>query len=126
MDNGKSRIKELIPYWEEEKIYDVDNKKRIRYHELMNIILEIEGIGQIFTLNNKFILQIEDKVRMFSNKNIPDAERLFDIVKKDLSKRGVNNFIFVKDISTPQRSRLYRMLEGMGYKRTELFRQYSY
>ena len=28
------RMKELIPYWEEEKVYDHDNKKRIRYQRL--------------------------------------------------------------------------------------------
>ena len=126
LDNGKSRIKELIPYWDEEKIYDFDTKKRIRYHEMMEIIIKVEDIGQIFTLNNKLFLQVEDKIRMFGNKNIPDADRLFEIVKKDLTKRGRGNFIFVKDISTHQRSMLYGMLEKMGYKRTELFRHYSY
>jgi len=126
MVDDKFRIKELIPYWEEEKIYDFDTKKRIRYYEMMNIILNVEDIAQIFTLNNKVFLQVEDRVRMFGNKNINDANRLFDIVKDDLLKRGVGNFIFVKDISRHQRTQLYDILEGMGYKRTELFRHYSY
>jgi len=126
LEDGKFRIKELVPYWEEEKIYDFDTKKRIRYHEMINIILEVEEIGQIFTLNNKLFLQVEDKIRMFGNKNVRDADRLFEIVKKDLIKRGKGNFIFVKDITTPQRSLLYKMLEEKGYKRTELFRHYSY
>jgi len=126
MVDDKFRIKELIPYWEEEKIYDFDAKKRIRYYEMMNIILNVEDIAQIFTLNNKVFLQVEDRVRMFGNKNINDANRLFDIVKDDLLKRGVGNFIFVKDISRHQRTQLYDILEGMGYKRSELFRHYSY
>lgn len=126
LDDGKSRIKELVPYWEEEKIYDFDTKKRIRYHEMMKIILKVEEISQIFMLNNKIFLQVEDEIRMFGNKNIPDADRLFEIVKKDLTKRGRSNFIFVKDIATSQRSLLYEMLEKKGYKRTELFRHYSY
>ena len=124
--DGKFRIKELTPYWDEEKIYNFDTKKRIRYHEMMDIILKVEDVAQIFTLNNKLFLQVEDKIQMFGNKNIRDADRLFEIVKKDLTKRGVGNFIFVKDISTHQRKILYEMLEGMGYKRTELFRHYSY
>lgn len=126
MVDDTSRIKELLPYWEEEKIYDFDTKKRIRYHEMMEIILQVEDIGQIFTLNNKMFLQVENQVRMFGNKNINDANRLFDIVKEDLHKRGVGNFIFVKDVSRHQRTLLYDILEGMGYKRTELFRHYSY
>ena len=47
------RMKELIPYWEEEKVYDHDNKKRIRYHELLKIFDKVDEIAQIFTLNNK-------------------------------------------------------------------------
>lgn len=124
--DDKFRIKELIPYWEEERIYDFENKKRIRYHEMMNVILKVEDISQIFTLNNKLFLQVENDIRLFGNKNISDTERLFDIVRKDLMKRGRGNFIFVRDITTQQRSRLYEMLEKKGYKRTELFRHYSY
>jgi len=126
MEDGKLRIKELIPYWAEELIYDFDSKKRIRYHEMMEIITPITEISQIFTLNNKLFLQVEDTVRMFGNKNTNDAERLFELVKEDLLKKNRGNFIFVKDISTHQRKLLYDMLEKKGYKRTELFRHYSY
>lgn len=126
MTDEKYRIKEIIPYWEEEKIYDFQNKKRIRYHEMMKIIDAVEDVAQIFTLNNKLFLQVENEIRMFGNKNIADADRLFEIVKKDLTERGKLNFIYVKDINTQQRSKLYEILEEKGYKRTELFRHYSY
>ena len=124
--NNKFRIKELIPYWEEELIYDFETKKRIHYYQMMDIILKIEDIAQIFTLNNKLFLQVEDDIRLFGNKNIADADRLLEIVRADLIKRKKGNFIFVRDVSTYQRSRLYEMLEAKGYKRTELFRHYSY
>lgn len=126
MVNEKFRIKELIPYWEEELIYDFESKKRIHYHEMMEVILKVEDIAQIFTLNNKLFLQVENDVRLFGNKNISDANRLFDVIKEDLIKRKRGNFIFVKDITTHQRIQLYEMLEAKGYKRTELFRHYSY
>jgi hypothetical protein len=125
-EDNKFRIKELIPYWEEEKIYDFDSKKRIAYDEMMDIILKVEDIAQIFTLNNKLFLQVENDVRLFGNKNIADTDRLFDIVRKDLTKRGRGNFIFVRDITRHQRSQLYEMLVAKGYKKTELFRHYSY
>lgn len=126
IEDEKFRIKEMIPYWEEELIYDFNSKKRIRYHEMMEHILPVTEIAQIFTLNNKLFIQVENDVRLFGNKNINDAERLFEIVKQDLLKRKRGNFIFVKDITTHQRRLLYEMLESKGYKRTELFRHYSY
>ena len=120
------RIKEIIPYWIEEKVYDHENGKRIRYHEMMEQILPISDIAQIFTLNNKMFIQIEDNVRYFSCKNLIDTERLFEIVKNDLLNRKRGNFMFVKDVSTQQRKMLYAMLIAKGYKKSELFRHYSY
>jgi hypothetical protein len=126
IEDKKFRIKEIIPYWKEELIYDFESKERIRYHQMMEYILSITEIAQIFTLNNKLFVQIENDIRLFGNKNISDTERLFDIVKEEILKKKRGNFIFVKDITTHQRKLLYRLLESKGYKRSELFRHYSY
>ena len=126
LEDNKYRIKEIIPYWEEELIYDFQIKKRVRYHEIFNKFLEVREIAQIFTLNNKLFLQVEDNIQLFGNKNIKDSERLFNIIKEDLIKRKRSNFIFVRDITTHQRKLLYKLLESKGFKKSELFRHYSY
>lgn len=126
IENDKFRIKEIIPYWQEEQIYDFQIKKRIRYHVMMEQILPITEVAQIFTLNNKLFVQVDDDIKLFGNKNINDANRLFEIVKKDLVSRKKGNFFFVKDITTHQRSLLYKLLESKGFKKEELFRHYSY
>jgi hypothetical protein len=120
------RIKEMIPYWKEELIYDFQTKKRIRYHEIIKQLDVITEIAHIFTLNKNIFVQIENDIKLFGNKNIADSERLFELIKSDLLKRKRGNFLFVKDITTHQRKLLYEMLESKGYKRTELFRHYSY
>jgi hypothetical protein len=66
--------------------YDFESKERIRYHQMMEYILSITEIAQIFTLNNKLFVQIENDIRLFGNKNISDTERLFDIVKEEILK----------------------------------------
>lgn len=126
MNDKRYRIKEIIPYWREELIYDFQAKKRIHYYQMIEIILQVDDIAQIFTLNNKLFLQVENDVRLFGNKNIADANRLFDIVREDLIKKKRGNFIFVKDITTHQRVQLYKLLESKGFKRSELVRHYSY
>lgn len=120
------RIKEMIPYWKEELIYDFQTKKRIRYHEMVAQLSKISEIAHIFTLNKNLFVQIENDIKLFGNKNISDSERLFELVKSDLLKQKKGNFLFVKDITTHQRKLLYEMLESKGYKRSELFRHYSY
>ena len=126
IEGGKFRIKEIIPYWQEELIYDFQTKKRIRYHELINQITPIKEIAQIFILNKNLFVQVENDVKMFGNKNLDDSNRLFEIVKEDLVKRKMGNLFFVKDVTTHQRTLLYNLLESKGFNRRELFRHYSY
>ena len=126
LNNEKLRIKEIIPYWEEELIYDFDAKERIRFHEMIKSISEIEEISQIFTLNNKIFVQNENLIKMYSNKNIDDTSRLFEIIKTELIKKKKNNYIYVRDITTHQRILLYDLLESKGYNRRELIKHYSY
>jgi hypothetical protein len=101
------RIKEIIPYWKEELIYDFQKKERIRYHELLEQILLISQIGQIFTLNNKLFVQNDENIMLFGNKNIKDSNRLFDLIREDVLKKKRGNFIFIKDVTTAQRKILY-------------------
>jgi len=94
-EDDKFRIKEIIPYWKEELIYDLQKKTRVRYHEILEQIMSINEIGQIFT-------------------------------REDVLRKKKGNFIFVKDVSTAQRKILYQLLESKGFKKSELFRHYSY
>lgn len=126
IEGGEFRIKEMVPYWKEELIYDFQTKKRIRYHEMMSQIERIKDLAHIFTLNKNLFVQIDNDIKLYGNKNISDSERLFELVKSDLLKRKKGNFLFVKDVTTHQRKILYELLESKGYKRTELFRHYSY
>lgn len=125
-EDDKFRIKEIIPYWKEELIYDFQKKTRIRYHELLESILSVTEIAQIFTLNNKLFVQNDNDVFLYGNKNIKDTKRLFELVREDVLNKKRGNFIFVKDVTTAQRKILYKLLESKGFKRSELFRHYSY
>ena len=125
-ESADYKIEKIEPYWVEESIYDFDKKKKIKYNDLLNYILKIKDISQIFTLNCKLFVQTENELRMFSNKNLKDTERLFNLLREDLLNTNKINFIFIKDVSTHQRVMLYNLLEEKGFKRRELFRHYSY
>lgn len=127
LEDDDYRIKTIIPYWKEELIYDFDIKKRITFDELIGKIGIIDEIAQIFTLNNKLFVQVEGDITMYGNKNIDDSNRLFELIREELLlNRKKGNFIFVRDVTTRQRKNLYEILEKKGFKRTELFRHYSY
>ncbi len=106
--------------------YDFQKKEHVRYHLMLEEIMGVNEIAQVFTLNKNLFVQNENDIKLYGNKNIKDAERLFELVREDLLKKKKNNFIFVRDINTAQRKLLYALLESKGFKRTELFRHYSY
>lgn len=126
IDNGVDRIKEIIPWWEPEKIYDFQQKKHIFFEELFDILIKVDSLAQLFTLNNKVFLQIDDDVTVYKNKNLNDTQRLFELLRSELLKKNKKNFMFVKDITRYQRTQLYNLLEPKGFTRNELFRHYSY
>lgn len=126
LENSDYRVKEILPWWEEERVFDFQIKKHIRYHEMLDKIMEIQDICQIFTLNNKLFVQVENDVRVFGNKNLHDTDRLFELVKEDIHLKKKKNFLFIKDVTTYQRKQLYDFLMSRGFSRKELFRHYSY
>ena len=63
---------------------------------------------------------------IYQNKNINDTKRLFLLLRGHIYKKGKTNFIFNNPTTVTFKKQIYDMLEGMGYKRTELLRHYSY
>lgn len=120
------RIKELMPWWEQEKIYDFQQKKHIFFQEMFDTVYKITSPAQIFTLNNKIFVQIDDDVTVYKNKNLNDTIRLFEILQSELLHKKRKNFMFVKDVTSYQRKMLYDLLVPKGFTRNELFRHYSY
>lgn len=124
--NDEYRIKEILPWWEPEKIYDFQQKKHIFFDEFFDIVVKITEAAQIFTLNNKIFVQIDDDVTVYKNKNLNDTSRLFEILQSELLSKKRKNFMFVRDVTKYQRKILYNLLEPKGFSRNELFRHYSY
>lgn len=126
IESADYRIKDFIPWWEPEKIYDFQQKKHIFFEEMFDTIYRITEYGMIFTLNNKIFVQIDENVTVYKNKNLNDTQRLFNILQSELIKKKKTNFIFNKDVTSHQRRALYDILEPKGFTRNELFRHYSY
>lgn len=122
----KHKIKKIIDYYVEQTVYDIKEKKRIRYFEILKILKNFNELTQLFTLNNKLIILNENFVKVYNNVCKQTCQRLFNLLKEDLINYGVSNILFVRDIRTDQRKKLYNLLEEKGFKRTELFRHYSY
>ena len=117
---------ELVPYWVEELVYDHSKKSRVSLDYLIKTYLPKKDFKQVFTLNNKLIIQNDNDFRLFSLKNVDDCSRLLNIIKSIFVNGGRTDCLFVPDSSTTQRKQLYNLLEGYGFDRKFLYKQYTY
>ena len=126
MGDGYMYFIDLKKYNQEEKIYDHQKQKRIEALELISSYIPQKKITQIFTLNNKLIVQVDDSFKLFSLKNVVESKRLIDCIENYLLDEGYGNCLFIKDFSTIQRKQLYRILEENGFDRKMLYKHYTY
>jgi len=126
MGDTTYNIVKLLPYWREELIYDHTSKTKITYLDLLSTYLNYKDFKQVFTLNNKLVVQNDEEFNLFSLKTVSDALRLIDIIEFELMDAGRMDCLFVRDTNTVQRKQLYDLLERKGYDRGFLRKQYTY
>ena len=110
----------------EELIYDHQTKKRISFNLFCEKYLETNNFIQLFTLNNKIIIQKDEEVSIFSLKNIDDTNRLITVIKSYMITNNKMNCLIVQDYDTIQRKQLYTLLTRKGYKKSFLYKHYTY
>jgi hypothetical protein len=121
-DNEYSVVK-ISPYNIEELIQDYEKKSRISLDVFMKNYLSNDGIKMISKLNNKIIVQNDQKINLFVLKSDDDASRFIDQLSSHFLNIKRYDCMFVKDISTAQRKYLYDLLIEYGFPKDFLYRQ---
>jgi len=119
-------IIKLLPYWKLEKVYDHQTNSKIDFNFLMHHYLIGTEFKQVFTLNNKLVIQHDNTFNLFSLKTVNDAQRILGIVELEFINNGRYNCLFVSDTDTSQRKQLYDILTKVGYGREFLRKQFTY
>ena len=112
-------LKQVSMYNKEEKLYDVQENKKISFNKFVSKYLNKDKIIMLSKLNNKVVVQEDDNYFLFSLKNESDCERFLSIVEKDVQKK---NFIIVRDFTSPQRKYMYDLLVEQGFDINFLYR----
>jgi hypothetical protein len=112
-------IKKIDMFNIEEKLYDVQENKKITFHKFVKNYLDKDKTIMLSKLNNKVVVQEDDNYSLFSLKTEDDCERFLRIVESKVEKK---NFIIVRDFTSPQRKYLYDLLVEKGYDIDFLYR----
>ena len=80
---------------------------------------------QLFSLNNKIVIQKDDNISIFSLKTVQECRRLMNCLSTHFNKNSIMNCLLVKDTSTVQRKQLYKLLIEKGFKKPFLYKHYT-
>ena len=116
---------QIAPYKKEETIYDIERKKKITTKEFISLYLKGTGMKMVSSLNNKIIVQEEEKVALFTTKSESESQRFIDCLSSHFFKIKRGDCLFVKDNSAPQKKYLYELLESKGISKKILYRKFT-
>ena len=81
------------------------------------------GLKLVSKLNNKIVVQNDDKINLFTLKNDYDSSRFIDNLSELFMEQKRFDCVFVKDYSNTQRKYLYNILIENGSSKSYLQRQ---
>jgi len=116
---------QIAPYKKEELIYDIKEGKKITTQELMKKYMKGDGMKMISVLNNKIVIQQEEKFYLFTLKSEKESSRFVDCLSSYFFKTKRGDCLFVKDYSSAQRKYLYGILEANGFDKKVLYRKFT-
>ena len=125
LDESGMTLIMISPFKKEEKIYDVQKKTKIDIQGLIRGYLKGDGVKMISMLNNKIVIQEDDKVSLFTLKNEYESSRFIDCLTNYFYKIKRGDCLFVKDFSKPQKKYLYQLLENKGIDKSILYRKFT-
>ncbi len=125
LDDPDFNITIINQYSKEELIYDVSKSKKITVQTLLKQYLPKIGIKMISKLNNKIVIQNDDKINLFSLKSEDDCDRLMDSLVSYMLNEGRFDCILVKDSSKEQKKYMYDLLSENGYSKSVLYRRFT-
>ena len=76
----------------------------------------------ISKLNNKVVIQDDNKINLFSFKNVFESKRFLEVLNNYLMSNNRADVIVIFDSSKPQKKYLYDILSEMGIDKKLLYR----
>jgi hypothetical protein len=125
LDSENMTLFQISPYKKEEKIFDISKKKKITINQLIKNYLKGDGLKLVSSLNNKIVVQEDEKINLFTLKSESEASRFIDCLSSHFFKIKRGDCLFVKDISSSQRKYLFNLLESYGIDKKILYRKFT-
>lgn len=122
LEDEEFHITKIDLYNQEEQFLDYKTKNKLTLPEMISKYLNSDGVKLISKLNNKIVVQNDDKINLFTLKNDLESERIIDTLSEIFLNGNKTDCILVKDYSITQRKYLYNLLVENGFSKSYLLR----
>lgn len=123
MEDSDKNIVEISTYKKEEKLFDVNQNKKISVSDLIKKYLRGDGLKMIFSLNNKVIIQNDNDFKIFSLKTEEESNRFLDFLTLYFINIKKRDCLIVKDNSSAQKKYLLNLLSENGFDKKIFYRK---
>lgn len=125
LDDPDFKIIKVSEYNVEETIFDVTNREKITLNQFYKKYVHKKSIVLISRLNNKVVVQEDDRVNLFSLKNEDESRRFLKSLNDFFIDNTTTNSIVVVETSKQQKKYLYTILSDMGVDKKLLYRTHT-
>lgn len=122
-DTNDFTIIDIKPYKIPDKVFDLKQKKKISFNELILNYLKYKELKVVYLINNKIIIQRDSNYYLFSCKDENESIRFLSDLSNYCIQNDRKDIMVVLDTSIPQKKIIYKELEDLGYSRKMLYRK---
>jgi hypothetical protein len=123
LDDPDYKIMKIEDYKVEELLYDILKNKKLNFNTFLKEYLPKTSLKLISKLNNKIIVQEDEKLNLFSTKSDSDCLRFIKILEGYMVEKKRTDCLIVVDSSISQKKYLYNLLDSKGIPKKVLYKK---
>jgi hypothetical protein len=107
----------------EERVYDIKNKKKLTFLEVINEFSKNKDLKSVFKINNKVVFQSDEIIKVYSCKTDFESKRFLNELQRYCLENKKTDYLISYSEDIAHKKELYRILTNKGFDIKMLYRR---
>lgn len=107
----------------EERVYDIKNKKKLTFLEVINEFSKNKDLKSVFKINNKVVFQSDETINVYSCKTDFESKRFLNELQRYCLENKKTDYLISYSEDIAHKKELYRILTNKGFDIKMLYRR---
>ena len=107
----------------EERVYDIKNKKKLTFLEVINEFSKNKDLKSVFKINNKVVFQSDEIIKVYSCKTDIESKRFLNELQRYCLENKKTDYLISYSEDIAHKKELYRILTNKGFDIKMLYRR---